>query len=115
MIVYLLTSVSPCRCLLRYNFIVPAISHSERNQSMKRLALLLCCGLLIVLTGCAVPNGNSPNTATGPEQKALDSITADGLMSHIKTLSSDEYEGRGPGTHGEDLSINYIANQFKQI
>jgi Zn-dependent M28 family amino/carboxypeptidase len=36
-------------------------------------------------------------------------------MRHIKTLSSDEFEGRGPGTHGEDLSINYIADQFRQI
>jgi len=42
-------------------------------------------------------------------------ITADGVMSHIKVLASDEYEGRGPGTHGEDLSINYIADQFKKI
>jgi len=36
-------------------------------------------------------------------------------MSHIRVLASDEYEGRGPGTHGEDLSINYIADQFKKI
>lgn len=36
-------------------------------------------------------------------------------MSHITTLSSDQFEGRGPGTHGEELSINYIADQFKKI
>lgn len=51
----------------------------------------------------------------GPPKAGLDVITADGVMNHIKVLSSDEFEGRGPGTHGEDLSINYIADQFKKI
>ena len=46
---------------------------------------------------------------------ALDAITADGLLSHIKMLASDEFEGRAPGSKGEDLSIKYIADQFKTI
>jgi Zn-dependent M28 family amino/carboxypeptidase len=53
--------------------------------------------------------------AEGPPASALDGITADGIMRHIKTLASDEYEGRGPGTRGEELAIEYIADQFKQI
>jgi len=51
----------------------------------------------------------------GPPKPALDVVTADGILNHIKVLASDEFEGRGPGTHGEDLSINYIADQFKKI
>src|SRR5689334_9360463 len=46
---------------------------------------------------------------------ALDSITADGLLAHIKMLASDEFEGRAPGSKGEELSIKYIADQFKTI
>ena len=46
---------------------------------------------------------------------ALDSITADGLMSHIKILASDEFEGRAPGSKGEDLTVEYLISQFKQI
>jgi Zn-dependent M28 family amino/carboxypeptidase len=46
---------------------------------------------------------------------ALDAITPDGLLAHIKTLASDEFEGRAPGSKGEELSINYIADQFKTI
>jgi Zn-dependent M28 family amino/carboxypeptidase len=46
---------------------------------------------------------------------ALDSITADGLLAHIKMLASDEFEGRAPGSKGEELSIKYIADQFKAI
>jgi Zn-dependent M28 family amino/carboxypeptidase len=44
---------------------------------------------------------------------ALDAITPDGLLSHIKMLASDEFEGRAPGSKGEELSIKYISDQFK--
>ncbi|MGI9114058.1 MAG: peptidase M28 [Chthoniobacterales bacterium] len=46
---------------------------------------------------------------------ALDTITADGLLAHIKTLASDEFEGRAPGSKGEELSTKYISDQFKQV
>src|SRR5437899_6323232 len=48
-------------------------------------------------------------------QPALEAITPDGLLAHIKILASDEFEGRAPGTKGEELSIKYITDQFKQI
>ena len=44
---------------------------------------------------------------------SLDVITPDALLSHIKILASDEFEGRAPGSKGEELSINYISEQFK--
>src|SRR5213596_3398290 len=48
-------------------------------------------------------------------QPALDVITPDGLLAHIKVLASDEFEGRSPGTKGEELSVKYITDQFKKI
>ena len=45
---------------------------------------------------------------------AIDSINSTDLLAHIKTLSSDEYEGRSPGTHGEDLTVAYLTGQFKK-
>src|SRR2546423_3431573 len=45
----------------------------------------------------------------------LDTITPDGMLAHIKVLSSDEFEGRAPGSKGEELSIKYIEEQFKKI
>jgi Zn-dependent M28 family amino/carboxypeptidase len=48
-------------------------------------------------------------------QPALEAITPDGLLAHIKVLASDEFEGRSPGTKGEELSVKYIADQFKKI
>ena len=46
---------------------------------------------------------------------ALDVITPDSLLAHIKMLASDEFEGRGPGTKGEELSVKYISEQFAKI
>lgn len=34
---------------------------------------------------------------------------------HITTLASEEFEGRGPKTKGDTLSVNYIINELKQI
>ena len=48
-------------------------------------------------------------------EPALEMITPDGLLAHIKVLASDEFEGRAPGTKGEELSVKYISDQFKQI
>jgi Zn-dependent M28 family amino/carboxypeptidase len=47
-------------------------------------------------------------------QPALEAITPDGLLAHIKILASDEFEGRAPGTKGEELSVKYSGDQFKQ-
>src|SRR5437667_10189817 len=69
---------------------------------------------------CAVALGASFSlfAADKPEEKlkpALDVITPDAMLAHIKTLASDEFEGRSPGTKGEELSIKYISDQFRSI
>lgn len=55
----------------------------------------------------------------GPPQRVpigqLPSVDMDALLAETKVLSSDEYEGRAPGSKGEQLSINYIADQFKKV
>src|ERR1051325_9365293 len=53
--------------------------------------------------------------ATEKLKPALDVITPDALLSHIKILASDEFEGRAPGSKGEQLSTKYIADQFREI
>ena len=37
------------------------------------------------------------------------------LSAHIKVLSSDEFEGRGPATAGEKKAVGYIVDQMKAI
>src|SRR5688572_14389438 len=47
-------------------------------------------------------------------QPALDAIQSDTIFNHIKNLASDEFEGRGPGTRGETLTVDYLVDQFKR-
>lgn len=37
------------------------------------------------------------------------------LLQHIKALSSDRFEGRAPGSKGENRTVAYIERQFKSI
>ena len=36
-------------------------------------------------------------------------------MERTKKLSSDDFEGRSPGTAGEEKTINYLADEFKKL
>src|SRR5581483_8754471 len=45
----------------------------------------------------------------------LPDIDADAVLAHTKVLSSDQFEGRAPGTKGEDLTVRYLVDQFQKI
>jgi len=53
-------------------------------------------------------------TDTGTDG-ALDAITAEGILAHTRELSSDAYEGRSPGTPGEEKTVQYLTEQFRQL
>ena len=42
-------------------------------------------------------------------------ITAPSLLQRITILASDEYEGRGPATLGEEKTVGYLVNEFKNL
>src|SRR5262245_57387960 len=42
------------------------------------------------------------------------SITTNELMQHVVKLASDEFEGRAPGTRGEELTLDYLVAQFRK-
>lgn len=44
---------------------------------------------------------------------ALASFSGDRILGHIRALSSDEFEGRGPGSKGEQLTVKYLENQYR--
>ncbi len=37
------------------------------------------------------------------------------LLEHVKILASDEFEGRGPSTPGEEKTLAYLIEQFKSM
>jgi Zn-dependent M28 family amino/carboxypeptidase len=48
-------------------------------------------------------------------EPALKSITVDDIKKSISVLASDDFLGRAPSTIGEEKTINWLAEQFKQI
>jgi Zn-dependent M28 family amino/carboxypeptidase len=46
---------------------------------------------------------------------ALQSITTADMLTHTTKLASDEFEGRAPGTKGEELTVNYLTSQFQRL
>jgi len=76
----------------------PFLSHTlVKAFCVIALASLAC--------GCA-------RRASSPDA-ALKSISGDRMLADIRTLSSDEFEGRGPGSKGEELTIQYLQDQFR--
>jgi Zn-dependent M28 family amino/carboxypeptidase len=76
-------------------------------------AKILCFGAgLFLMQAMVSAHAAAP---TGPSDVAGRAITADGILAHIKILASDEFDGRLPGTHGADLTVAYITDQFKKL
>ncbi|HMB03979.1 MAG TPA: M28 family metallopeptidase [Isosphaeraceae bacterium] len=69
------------------------------------------------LGGLAV--GTSLMLAAAPSESALgpaiESIAGADLLGHIKVLASDEFEGRAPGTPGEERTVAYLVEQFRKL
>jgi Zn-dependent M28 family amino/carboxypeptidase len=63
--------------------------------------------LLPILVGaaCAASASTAPAGSVDPAV----------LLQHIQVLASDEFEGRLPGTQGEQKSVAYITQQFKKL
>jgi|HubBroStandDraft_6_1064221.scaffolds.fasta_scaffold15401_2 Zn-dependent M28 family amino/carboxypeptidase len=79
---------------------------------MKRFLLpVISIAIVALSVFSALPISSGSQRGSGPDFSA---IKSESLLDEIRTLSSDEFEGRAPGTHGEDLSIHYVADQFKK-
>src|SRR5258705_7945140 len=53
--------------------------------------------------------------ASGQKLKKTDKLIVDNLKKHIGYLADDKLEGRRAGTNGEQLAMEYIIGQFKEI
>jgi Zn-dependent M28 family amino/carboxypeptidase len=51
----------------------------------------------------------------GPPTGAESRITGDGYRASVKTLASDEFEGRKPGQPGEQKTLEWLEAQFKAL
>ncbi|MBB5210715.1 M28 family metallopeptidase [Microbulbifer hydrolyticus] len=108
----------------------------------RRLALPLALAGLTVIAACSKDTADKPQQEAQSEQPAernlpapkemptVDVISeptlsdaektevaeiAKDLHKHIAVLASDKFEGRAPATKGEELTVNYLADEFKKL
>jgi len=74
---------------------------------MRRLRV---AGLILVASATLAP----PTIADDPAS-AQAGLRGEAVLDHIKVLASDAFEGRGPGTPGEDKTVAYLTDQFRAI
>lgn len=92
-------------------------------MSMSTARPLLVVAATVLLAACASPS--TPARDRAAEQRAAllaqqaaiatEQISAAGLMKNITVLASDAFDGRKPGTAGEDATVNYLVEQFKSV
>src|SRR6476659_95983 len=46
---------------------------------------------------------------------SLPQIEPQPILDRIKVLASDQFEGRAPGTKGEELTVQYLESEFKSL
>ena len=73
----------------------------------RRAHLAILAPLALVATSCqdvSAPSAQAPG---------VEWITAEGVREHTRVLSSDEFEGRGPSSPGEEKTVAYLTEQFQ--
>jgi Zn-dependent M28 family amino/carboxypeptidase len=71
----------------------------------------IVAGLVFALLG-ARARGVEPDARI---QSAVEGISAADLLGHIKVLASDEFEGRAPGSSGEERTVAYLTERFRTL
>jgi Zn-dependent M28 family amino/carboxypeptidase len=59
--------------------------------------------------------GSQPSAPQQIPLASLPKVEPQAILERIKVLASDEYEGRAPGTKGEELTIQYLEAELKKL
>ena len=79
--------------------------------------------LAVLVTACSSsPPPPSSTSDAGPSVPVghvaigqLPDIDTSAVLAHTKVLSSDEFEGRLPGTKGEERTVTFLVNELKKV
>lgn len=74
--------------------------------------------VLAALAGMWLASCQSDTNHSGSidiDSAALNAISAESIIEHVKVLSSDEFLGRKPFSRGDTLTVEYIEQQFKML
>lgn len=86
---------------------------SSGKLSVLALAAVLAAGCQ--RSEAPAPEQPTPAANAPSAQAFVPAISSEDFARHVKTLASDEFEGRAPGSHGERLTVDYIQGQFQRL
>ncbi len=81
----------------------------------------LCVAAALAATACSSPKPQPPvEAAPAPTAPVvpigqMPMVDINTVLAAVKALASDQFEGRAPGTRGEELAVNYITDQFRWL
>ena len=87
---------------------------NHRARTPRALTLAVCMAAASACSGSKPPEPAPAQDRRIPIGQLPD-IDTDAVLAHTKTLSSDAFEGRAPGSKGEELTVNYLVDQFKKM
>jgi Zn-dependent M28 family amino/carboxypeptidase len=96
----------------------PAVITSLQGVFAMRYLFSLSLLVIVLALACSGPRSPERQSSTrilADLQPALDIFTGEDLLRHTRVLASDEFEGRAPGTKGEDLTVKYLVQQFERL
>ena len=88
---------------------------------MRQLTLLATVSVLAAACSPAQVPSDQQITETPFNQPQVDTDGYvdfhfnDNYREHLRVLSTDEFEGRAPGTRGEELTIDYVTAEFERL
>ncbi len=68
---------------------------------------------MALATACSAPQAPPLVPPKPLALTELPAVDATALMTDTRKLASDEFTGRAPGSPGEELTVNYLVEQFK--
>ncbi len=74
------------------------------SRTHRKPLLAACIAAALLLPSC-MPSSTGENAPINLSEATMRDVTA--------RLASDEFEGRSPGTRGEELTVNYLIEQFR--
>ncbi|CAN5793231.1 M28 family metallopeptidase [soil metagenome] len=89
-------------------FLQPVIT--VRNHTLRAGSFLM---VVMALSSCATMPAQQPSEAGFAAAASV--ISADDLLRNISTLASDEFEGRSPGSRGEELTVRFLTEEFQRL
>jgi Zn-dependent M28 family amino/carboxypeptidase len=80
----------------------------------KRTILAAAAAVSFIAASCSgtPPAPPDATSAAAPSLAQLPDLDMDAVLAHTKVLSSDEFEGRAPGTNGERRTVDYLVGEF---